>query len=105
MKVLSGNEDGHHEDAKRNIKIVLEGRLDTATASELEQELKDRIDSAKTVTIDCSKLDYISSARLRVLFSAHKVMCAKGGMNVVNVNEIVKEVFDVTGFADIPTIE
>ena len=55
--------------------------------------------------MDFSKLDYISSAGLRVLLSAHKTMRTKGGMKVVNVNEIVKEVFDVTGFADILDIE
>ena len=85
--------------------IALEGRLDTTSAPELEKELKDGMDGAETLTLDFSKLDYISSAGLRVLLSAHKAMCTKGGMKVTNVNEIVKEVFDVTGFADILTIE
>ena len=85
--------------------IALEGRLDTTTAPELEQALKESLDSAQELIMDFSKLDYISSAGLRVLLSAHKAMRTKGGMKVVNVNEIVKEVFDVTGFADILDIE
>ena len=85
--------------------IALEGRLDTTTAPELEQALKESLDSAQELIMDFSKLDYISSAGLRVLLSAHKTMRTKGVMKVVNVNEIVKEVFDVTGFADILDIE
>ena len=85
--------------------IALEGRLDTMTAPELEAVLKESMDGAESLTLDFSKLDYISSAGLRVLLSAHKVMSAKGGMKVTNASEIVKEVFDVTGFADILTIE
>lgn len=87
------------------LEIALEGRLDTTTAPELELALKADMDKANALTMDFSKLDYISSAGLRVLLSAHKAMRAKGGMKVTNVNEIVKEVFDVTGFADILTIE
>ena len=88
-----------------DLKIALEGRLDTMTAPELEAELRTSMDNAETLTMDFSKLEYISSAGLRVLLSAHKVMSAKGGMKVTKVNEIVQEVFDVTGFADILTIE
>ena len=88
-----------------NLEIALEGRLDTMTAPELEKELNASLDAADTLTLDFANLAYISSAGLRVLLSAHKAMSAKGGMKVVNVNEIVKEVFDVTGFADILTIE
>ena len=87
------------------LEIALEGRLDTTTAPELERELKDSLNDADALTLDFSKLDYISSAGLRVLLSAHKAMSAKGGMKVTNVNEIVREVFEVTGFADILTIE
>ena len=87
------------------LEIALEGRLDTTTAPELELALKADMDKANALTMDFSKLDYISSAGLRVLLSAHKAMRAKGGMKVTNVNEIVKEVFDVTGFADILDIE
>ena len=87
------------------LEIALEGRLDTVTAPELEAELKQSMDGAESLVFDFSKLDYISSAGLRVLLSAHKVMSRKGGMKVTHVNEIVQEVFDVTGFADILTIE
>ena len=85
--------------------IALEGRLDTVTAPDLEQELKGSMDIAEALVLDFAKLDYISSAGLRVLLSAHKAMSKKGGMKVVNVNELVREVFDVTGFSDILTIE
>ena len=87
------------------VEIALEGRLDTMTSPELEAELKETLPGAESLVLDFSKLDYISSAGLRVLLSAHKTMCAKGGMKVTNVNEIVREVFDVTGFSDILTIE
>ena len=88
-----------------NLTIALEGRLDTMTAPELEAELNQSLGNAESLTLDFSKLEYISSAGLRVLLSAHKIMSAKGGMKVTNVNEIVREVFEVTGFADILTIE
>ena len=87
------------------LNIALEGRLDTTTAPELEQALKGDMDAATALMLDFAKLDYISSAGLRVLLSAHKAMSKKGGMKVVNANEMVKEVFDVTGFADILDIE
>ena len=85
--------------------IELEGRLDTMTAPQLEAELKEAMPDAESLILDFSKLDYISSAGLRALLSASKVMSAKGGMKVTHVNEIVREVFDVTGFSDILTIE
>ena len=87
------------------LEVALEGRLDTMTAPELESELNSSLGSAESLVLDFSKLDYISSAGLRVLLSAHKAMSSKGGMKVTNVNEIVQEVFEVTGFADILTIE
>jgi len=86
------------------LEIALEGRLDTTTAPELEQALKDSLDDANELTLNFEKLDYISSAGLRVLLAAHKAMSKKGGMKVTNVNEIISEVFDVTGFSDILTI-
>lgn len=85
--------------------VALEGRLDTTTAPELENELKGSMDGITELIMDFSKLDYISSAGLRVLLSAHKAMRGKGQMKVTNVNEIVQEVFEVTGFSDILTIE
>ena len=85
--------------------LALEGRLDTATSPELEAELKNSLNDCDSLVLDFSKLDYISSAGLRVLLSAHKTMSGKGGMKITHINEIVQEVFDVTGFADILTIE
>ena len=85
--------------------VALEGRLDTMTAPELEAELKQELNGVESLELDFSRLDYISSAGLRVLLSAHKIMSGKGGMKVTHVNEIVQEVFDVTGFADILDIE
>ena len=85
--------------------LALEGRLDTTTAPQLEAELKASLNGAESLILDFSKLDYISSAGLRVLLSAHKQMAGKSGMKIRNANEIVQEVFDVTGFADILTIE
>ncbi|MBR4331060.1 MAG: STAS domain-containing protein [Clostridia bacterium] len=88
-----------------NLEIALEGRLDTTTAPELEAALNQSLPGAESLTMDFDKLEYISSAGLRVLLSAHKVMAPKGGMKVIRANEIVTEVFEVTGFADILTIE
>ena len=88
-----------------NLEIALEGRLDTMTAPELEKELNESLNAADALTLDFANLAYISSAGLRVLLSAHKAMSRKGGMKVTHVNEIVQEVFEVTGFADILNIE
>ena len=87
-----------------NLIVNLEGRLDTMTAPQLEAELNESMASADTLTLDFGKLEYISSAGLRVLLSAHKFMSAKGGMTITGVNEIVREVFEVTGFSDILNI-
>ena len=84
--------------------VALEGRLDTTTAPELEQELKSSLDGITDLTLDMTNLDYISSAGLRVLLSAHKIMLTQGKMKVTNASEIVREVFEVTGFSDILTI-
>ena len=88
-----------------NLTIALEGRLDTTTAPELENTLKGSLDGITTLTMDFAKLDYISSAGLRVLLSTHKTMMKQGSMKVTNATEMVKEVFDVTGFVDILDIE
>ncbi|MBQ8161224.1 MAG: STAS domain-containing protein [Clostridia bacterium] len=85
--------------------IALEGRLDTVTSPELEKELKASMDAAEELQLDFRGLDYISSAGLRVLLAAHKVMSRKGGMKITGANDIVREVFDVTGFSDILTVE
>ena len=89
----------------RRLTVALEGRLDTTTAPELEKALKDNLEGVEGLTLDLERLDYISSAGLRVLLAAHKAMRDRGGMKVTHVNEIVGEVFDITGFADILTIE
>jgi anti-sigma B factor antagonist len=85
--------------------FALEGRLDTITAPELENELKESMDGISDLTLDFEKLDYISSAGLRVLLSAQKVMNKQGTMKITHVNETVLEIFEVTGFTDILTIE
>ena len=85
--------------------LALEGRLDTMTAPELEKELKDSLDGVNELTLDFAKLDYISSAGLRVLLAAQKIMNCKGVMKIRNVNETILEIFEVTGFSDILTIE
>ncbi len=88
-----------------SLAVAVEGRLDTTTAPELEAELKKSMESAERLVLDFSKLEYISSAGLRVLLAAHKTMSGKGGMKIIHANEIVREVFDVTGFTDILTVE
>ena len=85
--------------------IALEGRLDTMTAPELETTLKTALEGVEELTFDLEKLDYISSAGLRVLLSAQKTMNRQGSMKVVHANEIIMEIFEVTGFSDILTIE
>ena len=88
-----------------DLEIFLEGRLDTTTAPQLEAELNQALPGIEKLTLDFGKLDYISSAGLRVLLSAHKAMAQKGGMKIVHANEIVNEVFEVTGFNDILSVE
>ena len=88
-----------------NLTIALEGRLDTTTSPQLEGEMHPDIDSATEVTFDLEKLAYISSAGLRVLLSAQKIMNKQGEMKIVGANEAIMEVFEVTGFSDIFTIQ
>lgn len=85
--------------------ISLEGRLDTMTAPELEEELKKVLPETKQLTFDFEGLEYISSAGLRVLLSAQKVMSKQGSMKITHANETIMEIFEVTGFVDILTIE
>ncbi|MBQ3669031.1 MAG: STAS domain-containing protein [Clostridia bacterium] len=85
--------------------IALTGRLDTITAPELEKAVKDNVSGISSLTMDFEKLEYISSAGLRVLLSAQKTMNRQGKMVVTHVNDTVQEIFEVTGFADILTIE
>ena len=83
----------------------VDGHLDTTTAPQLEAELKNSLPDAQSLIMNFENLDYISSAGLRVLLYAHKVMAARDGMKDINVNDIVREVFEVTGFSDILDIE
>ncbi len=83
----------------------LEGRLDTMTAPELEQALQALPEDTDALEMDLEKLEYISSAGLRVLLSAHKRMAKQGGLKLLHVNEVIMEIFEVTGFSDILTIE
>ena len=85
--------------------IELEGRLDTTTAPQLEEAISGALDGIQSLTFDMSKLEYISSAGLRVLLSAQKTMNKQGNMVVTNVSEEIQEIFDVTGFSDILTIQ
>ena len=85
--------------------LALEGRLDTNTAPELEASIKGSIDGVEELTIDMEALDYLSSAGLRVLLGAQKIMNKQGSMRVTHVNDTIMEIFEVTGFADILTIE
>jgi len=85
--------------------LALEGRLDTTTAPSLETEIKNSITGITSLVLDFSALEYISSAGLRVLLSAQKVMNKQGKMVVKNVNETIMDVFELTGFSDVLTIE
>lgn len=85
--------------------VSLAGRLDTVTSPDLEKALADALTDVKELTFDLAKLEYVSSAGLRVLLSAQKKMSVAGKMVVKNVSEIVNEIFEVTGFSDILTIE
>ena len=84
--------------------IALSGRLDTTTAPELEETLKNALDGVTELEMDLKALEYISSAGLRVLLSAQKVMNKQGSMVVLNANESIMEIFEVTGFTDILTV-
>lgn len=85
--------------------FALSGRLDTTTAPELDQELKSSLLGVTELTLDVKDLAYISSAGLRVLLSAQKLMNKQGKMTIRNANETVMEIFEVTGFSDILDIE
>lgn len=85
--------------------VTLTGRLDTTTAPQLEAELKENLGGVENLVMDFAGLDYLSSAGLRVLLAAQKQMNKQGNMVVRNVNETIAEIFDVTGFSDILTIE
>ena len=94
-KKLNGNE----------LSVALEGRLDTATAPQLEAELNQSLSKIEKLVFDFALLEYLSSAGLRVLLGAQKIMNKQGEMIVRNVNETIMEIFEVTGFCDVLTIE
>ena len=85
--------------------FVIAGRLDTQTAPELEKAIDDSTSGVKDLTFDFNGLEYISSAGLRVILKAQKIMNVQGAMKLIGVNDTIMEVFDITGFLDILTIE
>ena len=88
----------------KKLTISIDGRLDTSTAPELDEELKASLDGVEVLVMDFTGMEYISSAGLRVLLSAQKVMNTQGEMIVTGANDTVMEIFDITGFSDILTI-
>ena len=91
------------EDNKLTVKV--EGKLDTGTSPKLAGELEEVLDRADELVLDLEELEYMSSAGLRILLATQKKMSLKGGMKVINVNEAIGEIFDITGFSSILTIE
>ena len=96
---ITKNKDGS------KLTLTLEGRLDTTTAPQLEGELKSTLEGVTNLEFDFQNLEYLSSAGLRVLLAAQKAMNKQGNMVIRHVNETIQEVFEVTGFVDILTIE
>ena len=94
-KIINGND----------LTLALNGRLDTTTAPQLEAELKENLAGVKNLVLDFAALEYLSSAGLRVLLATQKLMNKQGSMVVRSVNETIMEVFEVTGFCDILTLE
>ena len=95
--------DRNVDGAKTQLKIS--GRLDTSTAPELETTIDACISGVEELIIDFEGLEYVSSAGLRVILKAQKIMNKQGSMKIINVNDTIMEVFDITGFADVLTIE
>ena len=87
------------------VTLIVSGRLDTQTAPELENELDSILSGLKELTFDMTNLEYVSSAGLRVILKAQKAMNTQGAMKLTGVNDSIMEVFDITGFLDILTIE
>lgn len=97
MEIIKTAED-------KKLAVEVKGRLDTTTAPELEAALKESLEGVVELTLNFAELEYISSAGLRVLLATQKTMQGKGEMIVTGVNDIVMEVFEVTGFCDILNI-
>lgn len=89
----------------KKLDIKLTGKLDTKTSPELTDALKDELDDVEELNFDFSELIYISSSGLRVILSTYKIMNKQGSMKIVNVQDIVMEVFNATGLNKILTIE
>lgn len=87
------------------LEMLLSGRMDTNTAPQFEEEMKKSVEGVKKLILNFENLEYISSAGLRVILSAQKIMNKQGEIIIRNVNEVVSEVFEITGFLDILTIE
>ena len=97
--VITKNAEG------KKLTVALEGRLDTGTSPQLEAELRSSIDGVEELVLDPENLAYMSSAGLRVLLAAQKVMNRQGSMKVIHVNETIAEIFEITGFNEILTVE
>lgn len=89
----------------KSVIISIDGRLDTLTAPDLEAEIKQQADKCEKITLDLSKLEYISSAGLRVLVMAHKLMAEKGGFTVRSANKNVMEILQITNLSSVLNIE
>ena len=89
----------------KKLTVAIEGRVDTTTAPELEKEIKGSIENISDLVLDFEKVEYISSAGLRVLLSTQKIMNRQGEMSLINVSSDIMEILDVTGFSDILTIK
>ncbi|PWJ62851.1 anti-sigma B factor antagonist [Fibrobacter sp. UWB15] len=85
--------------------IAITGRIDTLTAPQLDAEIQGKLDGIKSLVIDLKNVEYISSAGLRIFLAAQKIMNKQGSMVVKNASSAIKEIFEVTGFCDILTIE
>lgn len=95
--------DRNVDGSKTNLKIS--GRLDTSTAPELESTINNCLSGVEELVMDFEALEYVSSAGLRVILKTQKIMNKQGSMKIINVNDTIMEVFDITGFADVLTIE
>ena len=98
LKIDKTNNEG-------TLTVTISGRIDTANAPALENEINSSIGDASELILDFARVDYISSAGLRVLLTSYKAMSKKNGMRIRNVGPEIMEIFEVTGFSDILTIE
>lgn len=88
-----------------SLTLLLIGRLDTTTSPDLEREIQESTKGIKSLTLDFKNLEYISSAGLRVVLGAQKLMSKQGQMNLINVPDAIKDIFEMTGFSEILNIE